>query len=140
LKAAKAARAHDLILTLPQGYNTIIEGGDMQLSGGQRQRVALARALYGGPELLILDEPNSALDAEGSDALNQAVRAMKADGKAIIIMTHRPTAITECEGLVILDEGRVKAQGPRDEVLRTMTTNQKAIQQNIAGGSSKNAN
>lgn len=140
VRAAQAARAHDLILTLPQGYNTVIEGGDVQLSGGQRQRVALARALYGGPELLILDEPNSALDAEGSDALNHAVRAMKADGKSVIIMTHRPTAISECERLVILDEGSVKAHGPRDEVLRAMTTNAAAVKKNMTDGRTQNEN
>jgi PrtD family type I secretion system ABC transporter len=132
VRAAKAASAHELILTLPQGYNTLIEGGDAQLSGGQRQRVALARALYGNPELLILDEPNSALDAEGSDALAHAIRAMKSEGKSVIIMTHRPTALSECETLVILDKGTVKAHGPRDEVLRSMTTNAEAIQKRMA--------
>ncbi len=131
IRAAQKACAHDLILTLPQGYNTIIEGGDVQLSGGQRQRVALARAFYGNPVLLILDEPNSALDVEGSDALNQAISAMKADGKVVVIMTHRPTAISECNRLVVLDDGVVKAHGPRDEVLQSMTTNAEAIKNNM---------
>lgn len=139
ITAAKAACAHDLILTLPQGYDTVIEGGDIQLSGGQKQRIALARALFGEPELLILDEPNSALDAEGSDALNQAIRSMKANGKAIIIMTHRPTAIAECESLVILDQGTVKAAGPRDVVLRAATNNAQAVQHEISDRSVSNA-
>ncbi|WP_170756167.1 ATP-binding cassette domain-containing protein [Ruegeria lacuscaerulensis] len=103
IKAAKKARVHDIIQRLPDGYNTRIGTHDAQLSGGQKQRLALARALYRDPVLLVLDEPNSALDADGSEALNSVVREMKADNRAVVIMTHRSTAISECNNMVILD-------------------------------------
>lgn len=121
--AARRANAHEMILRLPEGYNTVIEGANSQLSGGQRQRIALARALYGDPALLILDEPNSALDAEGSEALNAAVRDMKTAGRAVIIMTHRPLAIAECDFLVVLEGGIVTMSGPRDQVLEQSVKN-----------------
>ncbi|MBK5932774.1 ATP-binding cassette subfamily C protein [Rhodovulum imhoffii] len=120
--AAHRANAHEMILSLPDGYKTMVHAGG-PLSGGQCQRIALARAFYGDPVLLILDEPNSALDGEGSEALNRAVRDFKRDGKAVIIMTHRPMAIAECDRLIVVENGRLKADGPRDEVLRTMVKN-----------------
>ena len=123
VRAAKRANAHEMIVQLPQGYDTYLDGNDNQLSGGQRQRIALARALYGDPVLLILDEPNSALDAEGSEALNQTVRDFKADGRAAIIMTHRPMAIAECDLLMVLDGGTAMALGPRDAVLEKTLQN-----------------
>jgi len=129
--AAKAAKVHELILGLRQGYDTPVRGNQVELSGGQKQRVALARALYEDPVLLVLDEPNSALDMEGSEALNGAIRHMKAEGKAVIVMTHRPTAISECDSLLVLDGGRITAQGPRDEVLRSMVKNAADVQQAI---------
>lgn len=132
VQAAKIAQAHELILSLPQGYDTIIEGGSIQLSGGQRQRLALARAIYGGPELLILDEPNSALDEDGSRALGLAIRAMKDAGKSVIIMTHRPTAIAECDNLLVVDQGTTRAFGPRDQVLNALVANAKAVSQTIS--------
>jgi len=118
VEAAKRARVHDIILTLPKGYDTPLGGSALQLSGGQLQRVALARALYGDPQILILDEPNSALDAEGSEALNTAVLEMKRAGKAVLLMTHRPTAISTCDDILVLEDGRVRTCGPRDEVLK----------------------
>ncbi len=117
VEAAKQANAHDMITQLPDGYDTYLEGSENQLSGGQRQRIALARALYGDPVLLILDEPNSMLDADGSEALNQTVKRFKQRGKAVIITTHRPAAIAECDMLVVMDKGVAVAFGPRDEVL-----------------------
>jgi PrtD family type I secretion system ABC transporter len=116
--AARLAGAHEMILGLPQGYDTPILAQGARLSGGQRQRIALARAFYGDPALLVLDEPNSALDAEGSDALNAAIRTAKAAGKAVVIMAHRPAGIAECDLILLLDRGAARAFGPRDEVLR----------------------
>lgn len=128
-EAARKAHAHELISALPEGYNTLLDGGTGVLSGGQLQRIALARAFYGNPLLLILDEPNAALDSDGSEALNRAIKNMKAEGKAIIIMTHRPLAISQCDNLVVLKNGMVKASGPRDEVLKRMVKNVPQIRQ-----------
>ena len=99
--AAKKAGAHEMILDLPQGYDTPVMAGGVRLSGGQKQRIGLARAFYGDPVLLVLDEPNSNLDGDGQDALNLAIRQAKAEGKAVIIMAHRPAGIAECD--LILD-------------------------------------
>lgn len=118
VRAAMAAGAHDLILRLPRGYDTEVTDTGGGLSGGQRQRVALARALYGRPELLILDEPNSNLDSEGQAALTDAIRTQKSEGRAVVVMAHRPAAISECDRLMVLDGGRIRTIGPRDEVLR----------------------
>ncbi|NRA99785.1 MAG: type I secretion system permease/ATPase [Rhodobacteraceae bacterium] len=130
--AAQKAKAHELITGLAKGYDTPVNGNRVPLSGGQKQRVALARALYGDPVLLVLDEPNSALDMDGSEALNSAVRTLKAEGKAVVIMTHRPMAISECDTLLVLDKGRITALGPRDEVLRSMVKNAGDVQQVVA--------
>ncbi len=121
--AAKAAAAHDMILRLPDGYDTRITAIGGRLSGGQMQRIGLARAFYGDPVLLILDEPNSNLDNEGSLALNAAIRALKARGGAALIMAHRPAAIQECDTLLVLEDGTRRAFGPRDQVLREMVKN-----------------
>jgi len=117
--AAKRAGAHEMILKLPDGYDTMISGKGENLSGGQKQRIGLARAMYGNPVLLILDEPNANLDAPGIAALNRAVSGFKKDGNVAIIMAHRPSGIAECDFLMILQDGRCTAFGPRDEVLRT---------------------
>lgn len=134
--AAKKARVHDVILKLPKGYDTQVGAADMQLSGGQKQRLALARALYHDPVLLVLDEPNSALDAEGSEALNTAVSEMKSQKKAVLIMTHRPTAISTCDRLLVLDGGKVAAYGPRDEIIKSMMRNAGDVQRAVTGGRS----
>ncbi|MGD9865529.1 MAG: type I secretion system permease/ATPase, partial [Pseudodonghicola sp.] len=127
VEAAKKAAAHDLIVSLPDGYDTRLTAGGGRLSGGQMQRVALARALYDDPVLLILDEPNSNLDNEGSLALNNAIRGMKAAGKSVLIMAHRPSAIQECDLLLVLDEGHRTAFGPKDQVLREMVSNHQQL-------------
>ncbi len=132
--AAKRANAHEMILGLPDGYDTVISGRDGQLSGGQKQRIGMARALYGDPVLLLLDEPNSALDSAGSDALNRAVRGFKSMNRAVVIMTHRPAAISECDLLLVLDGGRATAFGPRDEVLKSVTKNAQNIQSALEKG------
>ncbi|WP_449042622.1 type I secretion system permease/ATPase [Paracoccus sp. (in: a-proteobacteria)] len=117
VRAAVAAGAHRMILGLPQGYDTPLSQAGAPLSGGQIQRIGLARALYGQPVLLVLDEPDSHLDAEGAAALNLAIRAVKSRAGAVVIMAHRPAAIAECELLLRMDAGRQTAFGPRDEVL-----------------------
>lgn len=126
--AARMADAHDMILKLPDGYNTMISGTGGQLSGGQKQRVGLARALYDNPVILVLDEPNSNLDNEGSIALNKAIYAMKKQGCAVLIMAHRPSAIQQCELLLMLEGGQRTAFGPKDEVLAAVAENHKKIQ------------
>ena len=126
--AATAAAAHQMILNLPQGYDTPLAQAGGLLSGGQIQRIGLARALYTDPVLLVLDEPNSNLDNEGSQALNGAIRKIKASGGAVMIMAHRPAAIAECELLLMLDGGMVRSFGPRDEVLKAVLQNAEAVQ------------
>jgi ATP-binding cassette subfamily C protein len=123
VRAAQKAAAHQMILDLPMGYDTRVTQAGGRLSGGQIQRIGLARALYGDPVLLVLDEPNSNLDNDGSMALNAAIRAMKEDGKSVIIMAHRPAAIQECDLLMMLDNGARRAFGPRDEVLKAIVRN-----------------
>lgn len=132
--AAKKADAHDMIVKLPNGYDTRISAAGGRLSGGQMQRIGLARALYGDPVLLILDEPNSNLDNEGSAALNAAIRTMKEEGKSVLIMAHRPAAIQECDLLLVLEGGVRKGFGPRDQVLRDLVKNHTDILKVSASG------
>ena len=131
--AARRAGAHDMILQLPQGYDTPVSAGGSRLSGGQKQRIGLARAFYGDPVLMVLDEPNSNLDAAGQDALNLAIRQAKEDGKIVIIMAHRPAGIAECDLILIIEAGVAKAFGPRDEVLKAHVRNYAAVAGRIAG-------
>lgn len=123
VQAARRAAAHDMILRLPDGYDTRVAHLGGRLSGGQIQRIGLARALYGDPALLVLDEPNSNLDNDGTLALNQAIRAVKSAGGAVLIMAHRPAAIQECDLLLVLEDGMRRAFGPRDQILRDMVRN-----------------
>ena len=134
VEAAKKAAAHEMITKLPDGYDTRVQALGGRLSGGQIQRIGLARALFGDPMLLVLDEPNSNLDNEGSVALNQAIAQMKANGRAILIMAHRPAAIQECELLLVLEDGTRRAFGPRDQVLREMVKNHSEIVRSVGPG------
>ena len=137
VNAAKRAAAHEMIVKLPNGYDTRVSAAGGMLSGGQMQRIGLARALYGDPVLLVLDEPNSNLDNEGSAALNGAIKQMKAAGQSVIIMAHRPSAIEECDLLLVLDLGMTRAYGPRDEVLQKTVKNHASIGQNKQPGGIK---
>ena len=120
ITAAKMADVHHLITSLPGGYEAIIDQS-VVLSGGQVQRIALARALYGGPALVILDEPNSNLDAEGDAALTRAITALREAGKTSIIMAHRPSAIAAVNKLLMIRDGRQVEFGDKAEVLQKVT-------------------
>ena len=118
--AAKRANAHELILGLPQGYDTQVGPQGSRLSPGQRQRVALARALYGDPKLLVLDEPNSNLDGDGEVALAQALSAVRKEGVTAIVVTHRPSLIAHVDKILVLAAGRVQQYGPAAQVMKAM--------------------
>jgi ATP-binding cassette subfamily C exporter for protease/lipase/ATP-binding cassette subfamily C protein EexD len=128
--AAKRANAHDMILTLPQGYDTQVGEQGSRLSPGQRQRVALARALYGDPRLVVLDEPNSNLDGAGEVALAQALSGLRNDGVTAIVVTHRPSLIAHVDKILVLAAGRVQQYGPAGQVMKTM---QQQAQAMVAG-------
>lgn len=123
VEAAQKAAAHDMILRLPEGYETRVSALGGRLSGGQIQRIGLARALYDNPVLLVLDEPNSNLDNDGTVALNVAIRSHKAAGGSVLIMAHRPAAILECDVLLVLEDGMRRAFGPRDHILKDLVKN-----------------
>jgi len=115
--AARMAGLHELILRMPKGYDTPIGEAGRLLSGGQRQRIALARALYGDPQILVLDEPNANLDDQGERALMQALVQAKAQGKTIVLISHRTAAVQLADNLLVLKDGRVQAQGPRNTLI-----------------------
>lgn len=117
IASARSAGLHDMILRFPKGYDTPMGEAGSLLSGGQRQRVGLARAIYGAPALIVLDEPNANLDDVGEAALIQAVRELKAKGRTVFLITHRPGAVAVADQLLVLRDGRVQVQGPRDAVL-----------------------
>lgn len=119
--AAQMAGVHELVLRLSAGYETPVGEGGAALSGGQRQRVALARALYGLPRLLVLDEPNSNLDAEGEAALQQALQRAKQQGITVVMVGHRPSMMRSVDRLALLRDGQIEAFGPRDQVLAKLS-------------------
>ena len=119
--AAKSAGVHELIVSLPEGYDTQIGEAGANLSAGQRQRIALARALYRDPFLVVLDEPNSNLDSDGEKALTAAILGVRSRGGIAVVIAHRPSAIAAVDYVLVLGDGRQQAFGPKDEVLRAVT-------------------
>lgn len=117
LAAANAAGVHEMIVRLPDGYQTELGPSGVSLSAGQRQRIALARALYNDPFLVVLDEPNSNLDHEGDQALTAAIDNIKARGGIAIVITHRPSGVSACDYLGVIKQGRLNAFGPKSEIL-----------------------
>jgi ATP-binding cassette subfamily C protein len=120
LAAAKLASVHELILKLPNGYETDIGENGSSLSAGQRQRIALARALYGDPFLVMLDEPNSNLDPEGDEALTRAILSVRARNGIAIVIAHRPSALAGVDQVMVVAMGRCQALGPKEEVMAKM--------------------
>jgi ATP-binding cassette subfamily C exporter for protease/lipase/ATP-binding cassette subfamily C protein EexD len=127
--AAQRANAHEMILTLPQGFDTPVGEQGSRLSPGQRQRIALARALYGNPQLVVLDEPNSNLDGAGEVALAHAMSALHAAGVTTVVITHRPSLIAHVDKVMVLGAGRIQQFGPAGEVMKEM---QRQAQASIA--------
>jgi ATP-binding cassette subfamily C exporter for protease/lipase len=128
IAAADASGLHQMILRFPKGYDTPMGEAGGLLSGGQRQRIGLARAMYGEPELVVLDEPNANLDDEGEAALVRAVQGMKAKGKTVVLISHRPGIVGVADRLLILHQGTVQASGPRDGVLAALQQQREAVQ------------
>ncbi len=120
IRAAQLAQVHELILQLPQGYETLTGADGTGLSGGQRQRIALARALYGSPALIILDEPNAALDDAGLSALLAAMDTLKKQGKTIVLITHHKPLLSVTDKLLLLTDGRMQLFGPAEKVIETL--------------------
>src|SRR5262249_54573652 len=116
LEAARIAGAHEMILRLPNGYETRIGERGAALSAGQRQRIGLARAVYGQPFLVVLDEPNANLDAEGEQALAMAIGTLRRRQSIVVVVSHRPNALAALDVAMVLYEGRMIAFGPREEV------------------------
>ena len=119
--AAQRAGAHDMILKLPQAYQTEIGDAGARLSGGQRQRLALARAIFGDPRLLVLDEPNASLDAAGEDALVTMVTQAETAGSTVLLITHKPSIMRTAHKVMVLEDGRISRFGDRDEIVNRQT-------------------
>lgn len=122
--AATTARVHDMILLLPDGYDTVIGGDGVVLSGGQRQRIGLARALYGSPRLIILDEPNSNLDEVGDRALIAALHNIRLSGATLFVITHRTNIVSQLDRLMVMSNGGISLFGPRELVLNELNAQQ----------------
>ena len=129
IAAAKSAGLHEMILRFPKGYDTSIGEAGNLLSGGQRQRIGLARAIYGNPMMVVLDEPNANLDDMGEAALYKTVEELKAKGKTVFLITHRPGAVAVADRILLLRDGTVQADGPRDTVLAGLQSAQQAAEQ-----------
>ena len=120
IAAAQMAGAHEMVLQLPNGYDTVIKSNGFDLSAGQAQRIALARALFGEPQVFILDEPNSALDQDGEEALDRALKVLVARGAAVMIVAHRTAVLNNADRLLVMHEGAVAHYGPRQDVIEEL--------------------
>jgi len=129
VEAAKTAGVHEMILKLPQGYDTLVGPGGATLSGGQRQRVGLARALYKKPKIIVLDEPNSNLDEEGDRALAHAIMRMKENRSTILIITHKQSILQTVDKLAVLANGQLSLYGPKEAVIAKLNQNAQQQQQ-----------
>jgi subfamily B ATP-binding cassette protein HlyB/CyaB len=118
IEAATLAGAHDFILGLPHGYDTIIDERGANLSGGQRQRIAIARALIGNPRVLILDEATSALDAESEEIIQTNLRSI-AEGRTVIIIAHRLSAVRQCHRIITVEKGEITETGDHESLIRS---------------------
>ncbi|MCQ4322988.1 type I secretion system permease/ATPase [Stutzerimonas stutzeri] len=132
IQAAKTAGVHEMILQLPEGYDTVIGADGVNLSGGQRQRVGLARAIYGNPRLIVLDEPNSNLDEVGERALALAIQQLKTTGATVFVITHRTSILAQLDRLLVMSGGAIGLYGPRDKVMAELNKQQLSAQQKIA--------
>jgi PrtD family type I secretion system ABC transporter len=134
VKAAQMAGVHEMILKLPQGYNTQVGDGGAVLSGGYRQRIGLARAVFGIPSLVVLDEPSSNLDADGDIALASCMAGLKALGSTVVIVSHRPTTLGAVDKILFLKDGAVEAFGPRDQIAARLAPKRPTTAQEMANG------
>jgi ABC-type protease/lipase transport system fused ATPase/permease subunit len=121
VEAAQLAGAHAMILSLPEGYDTVIGPAGANLSGGQRQRIGLARAFYGDPTLIVLDEPTSNLDAEGETAVRQAMDELRRRQRTLIVVAHRPALLGGTDQLMVMVNGQIAKLGPTTEMMPLIT-------------------